>query len=570
MQGLTVEPSSRRVSPRDGRATLPRRSHDGRRPDRGAHPLHGPRSSCTLGTEGVTVSTFARWGKRVVYRNLFPKLPSRVSTDTPAVVSAPRLKSHAIMLRAIDALAAQVTKEIDETIHENLKKWPNGDRVIAAWDALANSGASSTSGSAPVATLAPDARLTMLAQVMAGKRQLRGVASLHDLPEVTKSALTELGGELRKKTRAVLGAWDELRHRRESASKKDFAGVKGLSPAQISQAHAWCVKESRVRSEGERDGEGAHARLGRSRRAHPAAPRLFPGPARAAHRHRTACRFACRISSSTKCKILVPWELRVLLDLAGTEPSVTLTRETSRNACSRTTTIAARRVGRSCSRQSASGHLLGADEGSGLEPLKVQLSFYSRKLRGLRAASSVRSRTRRSRSRRAKVRRWSRFHSGRRAKPSRFFADALKELSASEPNAERRDPSRASVPQADVYDEGLRRAEVPNVRRVKKQDFSWEPGVDVTDVRQTKGLEWDEIVLVEANRRELPRHGASAPRALRRRHAGGASALVRHHRRAVEARGRRAHVAAHRSRQSRSQRQRIARVRACDQEIRLV
>jgi DNA helicase-2/ATP-dependent DNA helicase PcrA len=53
--------------------------------------------------------------------------------------------------------------------------------------------------------------------------------------------------------------------------------------------------------------------------------------------------------------------------------------------------------------------------------------------------------------------------------------------------------------QADMYFEGLNRAEVPNVRRVAKQDFSWEAGVDVTDIRQTKGLEFDEVVLVETN-----------------------------------------------------------------------
>jgi DNA helicase-2/ATP-dependent DNA helicase PcrA len=55
-----------------------------------------------------------------------------------------------------------------------------------------------------------------------------------------------------------------------------------------------------------------------------------------------------------------------------------------------------------------------------------------------------------------------------------------------------------------VYFEGLVRAEVPNVRRVAKQDFTWDAGVDVTDVRQTKGLEWDEIVLLETTQASYP------------------------------------------------------------------
>ena len=48
-----------------------------------------------------------------------------------------------------------------------------------------------------------------------------------------------------------------------------------------------------------------------------------------------------------------------------------------------------------------------------------------------------------------------------------------------------------------MYYDGLVRAEVANVRRVAKQDFTWEPGVDVTDVMQTKGLEFDDVVLLE-------------------------------------------------------------------------
>ena len=43
-----------------------------------------------------------------------------------------------------------------------------------------------------------------------------------------------------------------------------------------------------------------------------------------------------------------------------------------------------------------------------------------------------------------------------------------------------------------------------NVRRVAKQDFSWEPGVDITDVRQTKGLEFDEVILLETTATSYP------------------------------------------------------------------
>ena len=53
--------------------------------------------------------------------------------------------------------------------------------------------------------------------------------------------------------------------------------------------------------------------------------------------------------------------------------------------------------------------------------------------------------------------------------------------------------------QADRYFEGLRRAEVPALRRVRAQEFGFRPGVEVTDVRQVKGLEFDYVVMLDAN-----------------------------------------------------------------------
>jgi len=37
------------------------------------------------------------------------------------------------------------------------------------------------------------------------------------------------------------------------------------------------------------------------------------------------------------------------------------------------------------------------------------------------------------------------------------------------------------------------------LRRVRRQDFPFQPGVDVTDVGQVKGLEFDYVVMLEAN-----------------------------------------------------------------------
>ena len=79
-----------------------------------------------------------------------------------------------------------------------------------------------------------------------------------------------------------------------------------------------------------------------------------------------------------------------------------------------------------------------------------------------------------------------------------FLGDALRELSAREPRATVALLSRYPE-QADRYFEGLRRAEVPSLRRIRAQEFSFRPGIDVTDVRQVKGLEFDYVVLLDVN-----------------------------------------------------------------------
>jgi DNA helicase-2/ATP-dependent DNA helicase PcrA len=79
-----------------------------------------------------------------------------------------------------------------------------------------------------------------------------------------------------------------------------------------------------------------------------------------------------------------------------------------------------------------------------------------------------------------------------------FLAEALRSLPAREPRATVAVLARHPE-QADRYFDGLQRAEVPSLRRVRAQDFSFHPGIEVTDIRQVKGLEFDYVVLVDAN-----------------------------------------------------------------------
>ena len=84
-----------------------------------------------------------------------------------------------------------------------------------------------------------------------------------------------------------------------------------------------------------------------------------------------------------------------------------------------------------------------------------------------------------------------------------FLSEALRKLVSSEPLSSVAVIARYPE-QADLYFKGLRHGEVPNLRRVADQDFLFRPGVDVTDVRQVKGLEFDYVVVVECNAATFP------------------------------------------------------------------
>ena len=79
-----------------------------------------------------------------------------------------------------------------------------------------------------------------------------------------------------------------------------------------------------------------------------------------------------------------------------------------------------------------------------------------------------------------------------------FLAEALRPLFNREPRATVAILARHPE-QADRYYAGLRRAEIPSLRRVRVQDFSFRPGIEVTEIRQVKGLEFDYVILVDVN-----------------------------------------------------------------------
>jgi DNA helicase-2/ATP-dependent DNA helicase PcrA len=101
-----------------------------------------------------------------------------------------------------------------------------------------------------------------------------------------------------------------------------------------------------------------------------------------------------------------------------------------------------------------------------------------------------------------------------------FLGDALRELMRSEPLASIALLTPAAETSA-LYYEGLDRSEIPGLRRVEKQDFSFAPGVEVTEIEQAKGLEFDYVVLIDASADHYP----DAADARRRLHVGATRAV---------------------------------------------
>jgi DNA helicase-2/ATP-dependent DNA helicase PcrA len=83
------------------------------------------------------------------------------------------------------------------------------------------------------------------------------------------------------------------------------------------------------------------------------------------------------------------------------------------------------------------------------------------------------------------------------------LSENLRELMNTEPSASIAVVARYPE-QADSYFHGLTRAEVPYLRRVADQDFTFKAGIDVTDVRQVKGLEFDYVVMVDFSDSSYP------------------------------------------------------------------
>ncbi|MEO1272126.1 MAG: 3'-5' exonuclease [Myxococcota bacterium] len=84
-----------------------------------------------------------------------------------------------------------------------------------------------------------------------------------------------------------------------------------------------------------------------------------------------------------------------------------------------------------------------------------------------------------------------------------FLAEQLHRLMDEEPHASVALLARYGS-RANSAWEALQRADVPRLSRVHDQDFSFAPGIEVTEIHQVKGLEFDYVVVLDAESTTYP------------------------------------------------------------------
>ncbi|MFW6050484.1 MAG: ATP-binding domain-containing protein [Myxococcota bacterium] len=447
-----------------------------------------------LGVHGVQVMTYERWTQRLRLTHL-ADLPTAYAEDTPSVVV--RLKKHPVMLEIIDDRVRRLSQRVDEQVVDTAKRLEGGGKALRVWR--------DTEGRAPAHRV----------QALLG--WLRSADEEGSkLPLETRHGIERLLVRLRGESRDVVSAWADILSDRTLLGK--WFGERApdaFTERELDWAHAWCARrcgevQTFVEEQAERRREGG----GEERPSEPLASDLgvdgmdereevaldaeddtlllrlvqkMRGPLR---RRREQLQYEHIFVD--EAQDLSPVELSVVLDTASDRQSVTLAGDVAQRLL----------MDNGFTAWSDVLEDLGFDA-EVVEPLRLSyrstqeiLEFATEVLGPLREQASGWQAKRHG----APVEHFGFADTGEAVG---FLSEALRDLANAEPLASVAVIARYPE-QADLYHKGLVHGEVPNLRRVADQDFPFKPGVDVTDVRQVKGLEFDYVVLVEASATTYP------------------------------------------------------------------
>ena len=416
-----------------------------------------------LEVPGVKVRTFAEWAGSV-RRATLPRLACATTDTTPVVVM--HAKSHGAMLAILAERQAALAAWCRQALTAGLSGAEGAEAVLVAWD----------QAQGPL-----DARVTALA------RWTREAT----LAPLTRARLETCGARLRARTRDVIGEWASLLTDREALGRGFAEHAPGVfSEGQLDGIHRWCVDRERLRigvADGNvDDGDEPFALDAEDEVLLLRIHQLQRGPVQEGRGN-----LAYHHLMIDEVQDFGPVELAVLLDCATARKSITLAGDTNQaiapeHGFENWTAMLARlglphecveplRISYRSTRQimDAALHVLGPLVGDE----RPQSPRAGAEVEGFSFASP--------------------------GEACEFLVRALRDLAEREPAASVALIARHPE-QARVYFEALCAAEVSGLRLVADQDFSFRPGIDITDVRQTKGLEFDIVILLEASAQSYP------------------------------------------------------------------
>ncbi|MEO5768586.1 MAG: 3'-5' exonuclease [Polyangia bacterium] len=439
----------------------------------------------SLDVPGVAVRTFSDWADDV-RRATLPAFQAPVTEDTPPIVM--RAKAHGAMLKILADRQHQLSAWCRAELQRELDQRPGAEAVVAFWDKTAidpEQGvkhASTGSASRPDATRPTpvDQRVTALA---------RWIKEAAGVDPATRNAVEAAGRRMRSRSRDVVGEWASFLTDRTAlgaAFERHAPGT--FSAGQLDEVHRWCVERDRMRTGGRNPDEDAESyaldpeddalllRIYQIQRGPLAGPK---GPLLVEH------------LMVDEVQDFSPVELAVLLETTTRQRSVTLAGDVAQAIAPEHgfsswsqmlddlgiphERVEPLRVSYRSTREivDAAEHVLGPLMGD-VRPVAP------------RTGAPVES-----------------FGFGSAGEATEFLSHALVELMRAEPTASVALIARHPE-QARLYYEALAEIEIPSLRIVADQDFSFTAGIDVTDVRQTKGLEFDIVILLEVTDASYP------------------------------------------------------------------
>jgi DNA helicase-2/ATP-dependent DNA helicase PcrA len=418
----------------------------------------------SLGVEGVGVTTYRRWSSSLLRRMRLRVSPTRLDTVPEAVG---RFKKHRIILRMIEDLVEEQLATSRARLCERLAGRRDGERVVQAWDAASG--------------LPPVPRIDRVLKWVAGEN--RG-----SLAPRTRAAAETLLRATREQLRDVVADWLELNtdsDRIRTAAREHAAG--DFSEHDVDTIVRWCARKAGVDAEGDDASNNPFAGLDPEddaillRLCQAKFGGLFVGGRRLAYEHIVV----------DEAQDFCPLEVRVLLDCVSQGNSVTIAGDRAQKMVFDNGFVDWPQL----LRDAGIPHIE-------IKPLKItyrstrEVMEFSRHVLGplhdpadelvARSGAPV-----------------DYFEFGDVGEAVAFLGDALRGLMQREPSASVALITRFPQ-QADVYFDALRVAEVPKLRRVRHEDFTFTPGIDVTDVRQVKGLEFDYVIVADATTSNYP------------------------------------------------------------------